>query len=70
MKRFPIGTIVVPKSDCRELDNNYLLKPQRYLVKGYKKLYDEYCPKISLLDYQDVELGIEYLVPNDKIYKI
>lgn len=70
MKRFPIGTIVSTKTECRELENNYLLKPRRYIVKGYKKFYDEYCVKIAMLDYQDVEFGDELIVPHDKLYKI
>lgn len=70
MKRLPIDTIVATTTDCREVIHNYKLKPYRYILKGYKKYYDEICAKIVMLDYGDNETGWEYLVPADKIYKI
>jgi len=70
IKRLPIGTIVTTKLDCREVYNNYLVLPKRYIIKAYKKVYDEYCVQINLLDFQDTETGVYYLVPADKIYQI
>lgn len=70
IKRFKIGTIVSVTIECREVDNNYLVKPYRYILKGYKKVYDDLCAKITMFDFNDVETKFNYLVPADKIYKI